>query len=261
MRAFIIFTLICCSLPVYADAINGGVEKREVKGANQVVDSSTGSGIPYAQITVPSKRFKTLTDEDGKFKLKPKIFAPTIMSVEKEGYRPFSLTLNQSSSGKPLVLGIEKSTPKDVVVESDMVHLGDDSFSANSANAGDFAAKSSGAFYSKDFLVQPLKSDENAYLVIGSIIGIDTPMARELGQSKVETAYASPPQIYLNGNKIADIKINGDAQEIKLPRSLVYQSQLNEITIKAGKNVTQTSYIDYDDIEFMNLLIEVKPEL
>lgn len=258
MRALIIFTLICCSLPVYAEAINGGVEKRDIRGESQVVDSSTGSGVPYAQVTVPSKRYRTMTDEDGRFKLRPKITAPTIMSVQKEGYKPYSLTLNQNSSAKPLVLGIEKTTPKDVVVETDMVHLGDDNFCPDSANASDFSAKSSGAFYTKDFAVQPLKTNENAYLVIGSIIGIDTPMARELGQSKVSTAYASPPQIYLNGNIIADIKINGDAQEIKLPKSLVSHSQNNEITIKAGKNLTQTSYVDYDDIEFMNLLIEVK---
>ena len=29
-----------------------------------------------------------------------------------------------------------------------------------------------------------------------------------------------------------------------------------EITIKTGRNVMQTAYIDYDDIEFMNLIIE-----
>lgn len=258
MRALIIFILLCFALPAYSDAINGGVEKRDLRGTNQVVDSTSGSGIPYAQVTMPSKRFKTITDEEGRFDLKTNISAPTIMSIRKDGYRPYSLTISDQSASKPIVVGIEKSTPKDVVIDCDMVHLGDDSFCADSANSGDFAAKSSGAFYSKDFMIKSIKPTENAYLVIGSIIGIDTVMARELGQSKVSTAYASPPQVFINGNKVAEIKINGDSQEIKIPKSLVSQYQRNEITIKAGKNLLQSAYIDYDDIEFMNILLEVK---
>ena len=260
MRALITLLLVLSViLPVCADSITGGVEKRDLNsGTNQVIDSSTGYGISEAKVSLPTKNYTTRTDTEGRFNLGTKITAPTIMSVDKEGYRPFSLTLNSETAGKPLIVGIEKSTPQNVVVESDMIHLGDNSFSANSANAGDFAVKSSGPFYSKDFHVCPLKPGQEAYLMVGSIIGIDTITSRQLGQSKVTTSYAEPPQVYCNGNKIAEIKINGDGQEIKLPRGVVRPNQQNEITIKAGKNLFQTAYIDYDDIEFTNLQVEVR---
>lgn len=250
------FTALCA----YGEAINGGVEKRDIKTGreSQILDAHTGSAVPYANVTIPQKQYRTKTDEDGKFELGTKINAPTIMSVQKEGYKPYSLTLNSESNGKPIIVGIEKTTPKDVIIETDMIHLGDDSYSENSANAGEFAVRSSGPFYSKDFNIKFINNEENAYLRLGSVIGIDSLMARELGQTKVTTAYANPPQVFCNGNKIAEIKINGDGQEIRIPRSVVRQGQMNDITIKAGKNMMQTTYVDYDDIEFTNLLIEIK---
>lgn len=259
MRVFIALLLaLFIAIPTFAVSISGGVEKRKLKsGENQVVDATTGSGVSNARVTLPAKNYTTKTDEEGRFHLGTRINAPTIMSVNKEGYRPYSLTLNNDAPGKALVVGIEKTTPKDVVVETDMIHLGDNSFSAESANASDFLAKSTGPFYSKNFLIKNINNDENAYLVIGSVIGIDTMTSRQLGQSKVSSAYADPPEIYCNGNKIAELKINGDGQEIKLPRGVVKPNQDNDITIKAGKNLFQSAYIDYDDIEFTNLLIEV----
>ena len=77
-----------------------------------------------------------------------------------------------------------------------------------------------------------------------------------MGQNKISYAYASPPEIFFNGNKIAEIQLNGDGQRFQIPRHLVKFNQMNEITIKTGRNLMQTSYIDYDDIEFMNLSIE-----
>ncbi len=260
MRKFFgILILLAAALPAHAGAINGGVEKQDFKpGTNQVIDSSTGAGISNAQIHLPTKNYSTQTDEDGKFDLGTQINAPTIMSVNKEGYRPYSLTIDSDSTIKPLRIGIEKSTPQDVIVETNLVHLGDDSFSANSANAGDFSGKSVGPFYSKNFLIKEIKPGEDAYLILGSIIGIDTLTARQLGQSKVASAYAAPPEVYCNGNKLADIKINGDSQEIKIPRSIIKPGTHNDITIKAGKNLFQTAYIDYDDIEFTNIRIEIR---
>ena len=57
-------------------------------------------------------------------------------------------------------------------------------------------------------------------------------------------------------NKISEIQINGDGQRIKIPSALIRRNQINEVTIKTGRNLMQTAYIDYDDIEFMNLFIE-----
>ncbi|MBR2386421.1 hypothetical protein IKA92_03910, partial [bacterium] len=50
--------------------------------------------------------------------------------------------------------------------------------------------------------------------------------------------------------------INGDNQEIEIPSSLITGN--DEITIKTGKNLFQREYIDYDDMEFMNLRIEYR---
>jgi len=116
--------------------------------------------------------------------------------------------------------------------------------------------KSIGPFYSKMFTINNVKQNSKINLVIGSIIGIDSAMARAMGQNKVTSSYASPPEVYFNGNKIAEIKLNGDGQKIQIPYNLVKLNQANEVTIKTGKNLMQHSYIDYDDIEFMNLSIE-----
>ena len=96
---------------------------------------------------------------------------------------------------------------------------------------------------------------KNNFLVIGSIIGIDTAMARAMGQNKVRNSFSSPPEVFFNGNKIAEIHLNGDGQRIKIPNNLIKPNQKNEVTIKTGKNLMQTAYTDYDDIEIMNLSI------
>ena len=137
-----------------------------------------------------------------------------------------------------------------------MHHLGDNSYSRLSANAGEFQEESAGPFYTQKFMLRNINIHKPAYLVIGSIIGIDTLMARTMGQNMNPNAYSSPPEVYFNGNKIAEIQINGDGQKIKLPPSLIKKNRINEITIKTGRNLMQTSYVDYDDIEFMNLIIE-----
>ena len=98
--------------------------------------------------------------------------------------------------------------------------------------------------------------NKTSYLVIGSIIGIDTALARGMGQNNITTSFASPPKVFFNGQKIAEIQINGDNQKIKIPNYLIKPNQQNEIKIAAGINLQQTAYIDFDDIEFMNLNIE-----
>ncbi len=239
-------------------AINGNVQKNGVGDYNQVIDSKSGNPVTQADVTLPSKGYRTKTDDDGRFNLGAKIDAPTIMSVQKEGYKPFSLTVDGASTSKPIVIGIEKTNPHDIIIDKDMYHIGDDNYSENSANAGDFRVKAIGPFYTKNFPIKSLPPNEDAYLIIGSVIGIDTKMARDMGQSKVKTAYASPPQVFFNGNMIAELNLNGDNQQIKIPRNLIKQNSSNQLTIKSGKNLFQTAYVDYDDIELMNLFIETK---
>ena len=116
--------------------------------------------------------------------------------------------------------------------------------------------ESIGPFYSKRFILKNIKLTKPVFLVIGSIIGIDTQIARSMGQNRITNAFASPPEVFFNGNKISEIQINGDGQRIKIPPNLIKKGQVNEVTIKTGRNLMQTAYIDYDDIEFMNLFFE-----
>ena len=67
---------------------------------------------------------------------------------------------------------------------------------------------------------------------------------------------AMKQKVYFNGQKIAEIQINGDGQRIKIPNYLIRPNQENELKIIAGINLKQTAYVDFDDFEFMNLNIE-----
>ena len=252
---FIIFTF---TLPAFCGVVQGGVEKELVVGPNQVVDSATNAPIGGAKISLPQNNYNTYTDSNGNFSLNANIKGQTVMSIEKPGYKPFSMTINEKIVARPIVMGIEKSTPKDITLETDMFHLGDNSYSDLSANAREFQVQAVGPYYSKDFKLPPISPGSKVTLTIGSIIGIDNIIEKSMGENKVSNAYASPPEIYFNGNKIADIQLNGDGQKIKIPYNLIRQNQLNEVTIKTGRNMLQTAYVDYDDIEFMNLSLETK---
>ena len=252
----IIYLIFFLTAPISATTFQGGVSERGNGNSNRIVDRNTGIGIGGARIDVPKNQYSTQTDSDGYFELNTQINGPTIMSVKKENYKPFSLTINSQTSSAPLVIGIEKTSADGMVLDSNMYHLGDNRFSDLSANAGEFRTQSIGPFYTKRFLLKNIKFNKPIFLVIGSIIGIDTNLARSIGQNKIPNAFASAPEVYFNGNKISEIQINGDGQKIKIPASLIRKNQSNEVTIKTGRNLMQTAYIDYDDIEFMNLFFE-----
>lgn len=256
MRNFIIFLLIIIGLPAFCGVVEGGVQKQEL--TNKVVDFDTNMPLGNARITLPQKHYQTFSDASGQFDLNTDIKGQTVLSVEKDGYKPFSITINEKIAARPIVIGVEKSNTKDVLIETTMFHLGDNSFSSSSANSGDFQVKSVGPFYSKNFRINDIGVNSSTYLVIGSIIGVDTYMAKTMGQNSIINSYASPPEVFFNGVKVSEIQLNGDNQRIKLPNNLIKQNSLNQITIKTGKNLLQTSYIDYDDIEIMNLRIETK---
>ena len=255
-KFFVLLIILFIAQPAFCGIVQGGVEKEMVMRSNRVVDSQTNAPIGGAKVSLPQENFKTYTDSSGVFALDANISGQTVMSVEKPGYRPFSITIDEKAASKPIVLGIEKSTPKDITIETNMFHLGDNSYSDLSANAREFQVKSIGPFYSKEFSIPSISQGAKAVLVIGSIIGVDTQLAKSMGQNKVARAYASAPEVYFNGNKIAEIQLNGDGQKIKIPTNLIRPNQLNEVTIKTGRNMMQMAYVDYDDIEFMNLSVE-----
>lgn len=237
-----------------AQVMEGGISKN---GAyNQVVDYQTNLPVSNAKVTLPKQNYTTYTDSNGVFDIKTMVSDSSLISVEKEGYRPFSLTINQRIASRPMVIGIEKSDLQDIVIATDLFHLGDDNFSEASANSGEFKTVSAGPFFTKRFEMDPNARNKKNYLVIGSIIGIDTIMARAMNQNRITNSYASAPEVYFNGQKIAEIQLNGDNQKIKLPNNLIINGQLNEITIKTGRNLMQTAYTDYDDIELANLYVQ-----
>lgn len=252
----IVFLIIYSITSVSAATFEGGVSARGDGTSSRIIDKATGAGVGGAQISLPKERYYTQTDSDGYFELDTQIDGTSIMSVQKENYKPFSMTVNSQTFSAPIVLGIEKSNAEGMLVDSNMYHLGDNNYSDLSANAGEFRMESIGPFYTKRFILKNLKFNKPIFLVIGSIIGIDTAMARSMGQNKITNAFASPPEVYFNGNKISEVQINGDGQKIKIPSNLIRKGQVNEVTIKTGRNLMQTAYIDYDDIEFMNLFIE-----
>lgn len=249
---------IIIGLPGYCGIVQGGVEKEMIVGSNKVLDSATKAPIGGARVTLPQENYQTYTDSNGNFALGANVNGQTVMSIEKSGYKPYSLTINEQMASKPIILGIEKSTPHDITLDTSMFHLGDNSYSDLSANAKEFQVQAIGPYYSKTFKIPTIASGTAPNLVIGSIIGVDTKLAKSMGQNKINNAYASPPEVYFNGNKIAEIQLNGDGQKIKIPYNLVKQNQSNEVTIKTGRNMLQTAYVDYDDIEFMNLSVETK---
>ena len=150
MKKIILFLILIIGLPSFCKTINGEVTKETRKHTTKIYDAQTNIPIDGVVIKIPAKNYITKTDKNGSFKLQTQINSPTIMALEKSGYKPYSLTLN-SDFKNPINIGIEKTTPMDIIVETDMVHIGDDSFSQRSANASDFSLHSSGAFYSKDF--------------------------------------------------------------------------------------------------------------
>ena len=234
----------------------GGISAEGYNNSSRIIDKHTGVGVSGAKISLPKQRYTTQTDSQGFFELNTQIDGTTILSVQKENYKPYSVTISEQTLSAPLIVGIEKSNAHEMVLDSNMYHLGDNSYSDLSANAGEFRMTSIGPFYTKRFILKNVKFNKPLFLVIGSIIGIDSELARSIGQNKITTAFSSPPEIYFNGNKISEIQINGDGQKIKIPPVLVRKNQVNEITIKTGRNLMQTSQVDFDDIEFMNLFVE-----
>ena len=256
LNSILLIFFLTLSPSFATSTFEGGVMEQGYGNLSRIVDKKTGLGVGGAHITLPKENYSTRTDSDGYFELDTSINGSTIISVQKDKYKPFSATINSQTFSKPIVIGIEKSNPHEMVLEKGMFHLGDNNFSDLSANAGQFRMNSIGPFYTKQFTLKNLKLNQPIFLVIGSIIGIDTNLARSIGQNRITTAFASPPEVFFNGNKISEIQINGDGQRIKIPPVLIRKNQINEVTIKTGRNLMQTAYIDYDDIEFMNLFIE-----
>lgn len=247
--------------PVYSDtSLTGSVKEDEyIQQAKSGVikDSATGKPIANAQIMVPSKGIIVQSDENGKFDFNIKLNGPTIIGIRADGYQPYSLTIDKNGTNSPLNIKIDKENGKQIVIDTKQHHLGDDNFSPYSANADDFRLSSGGMSFEKQFYVDNLPPNQPVYIKIGSIIGLDTQMARILKQNKI-SSYSSPTKIFINSKKIGELRINGDNQQIAIPRGLLMSNSYNKVEIETGSNQFAISKTDYDDMEFMNIVLELK---
>ena len=239
--------------------LNGQVAEEQYlkQKTGVIIDSLTGKPIPNATVSIPSQGVSVQTDGMGRFAFGVTINGPAILSVQADGYKPFSLTVTQGSMKNPMTLEVSKQSGREIVIDTTLHHLGDDNFSNLSANAGSFKGRSSGSLFSKGFHMPNITGNERIVLRIGSIVGLDTMIARRLGQSKVMSSYSSPMNVYLNSQKISELKINGDNQEILMPLQSLKSNAYNEIILETGYNLSSPKR-DFDDMEFMNLILEFR---
>lgn len=244
--------------------LTGGVQENEFKQGPQVgndatgfiKDSLTGHPISGAEVSIPDKGMTTLSRADGSFKLDTKALGGNfILSVKKKGYLPFALNAKKDDFSSGFNLHIEKQKGE-VVIDSDIHHLGDNSFSNMSANAASFRLPAEGPTYIKEFYVESLPP-KGMILKIGSIIGLDTIASKEIGQSHIDS-FSSPLSIYVNSIKIAEIAINADNKVIPIRKGVLKPHSTNLLVFQTGTNqvVRISGSLDYDDIEFMNVLLE-----
>ena len=226
------------------------------KGAykGRVVDSTTGVPVEGAMVDVPDKGYRTFTDKKGRFGLPDDAIEPgkqAILSVEKAGYSPFSLTVSKETFPNfPLKLIKEVQV---LVLDNKIHHLGDGSFSAQSAGAGGFRRRSEGPMLKLTFTLSGQTLSDFPKLVIGSIVGLDTKMAHTITHSPI-TAHASPLLVRFNGQTIAQIAVNGDSQDIRIPPKLIRLTGANTVEITAGFHYPEPGRLDYDDMELMHVV-------
>lgn len=240
----------------FAEVISGKINHNDINYKNKIINSKTNKPIAGAKITIPEIGYETYSGIDGTFKLNVDLNNQTVMLVEHDGYKVFSLTVDNNVFNTPLKLGIEEISPFDMQITDGITHLGDNMYSNNSANSFEFRASANGHFLSKKFNKPLYNNKQDVIIKIGTLIGLDTKKAKQNGQNRIVKVYSAPTELFVNGTKIAKLELNGDNIEIPIPKNILKEN--NELIIKCGKNLFQTAYIDYDDIELANLRIEVK---
>ncbi|WP_218079229.1 dockerin type I domain-containing protein [Anthocerotibacter panamensis] len=249
---------------------------RERNGGGRVIDQKTGQPLAGAVVAVPDEKIQVTTDDEGRFTLPQPVKSDRILTVKAGRYAPFSLTLNKEQ-GVPQQLGLEQLTARVSVLDDEVRHLGDDAFDPSSANAGDFRLPTEGTNLRRTFSLTALP-DQDPYLKIGSLIGIDTPDSVLAGQSKLpaQNTFRDTPtaafRVYLNGTLAKRITVNGDNVIIPLPRWLL-KLGTNEVVLATASSDPgklgnaqnldgallnrATTGIGYDDIELAHVLLVI----
>ena len=208
---------------------------------------------PLADVTVaaPDVGLVTRTGDDGRFCLPGGLPAPLILSFRKPGHAPATFGWDGTRSGGMLSVRLQKAAAA-VVLDDELRHLGDGSFSPYSAAAGQFRRRADGVRLQRRF--QLPAGAKTATLHIGAIIGLDTQIAHQRGESAARRV-GSPLEVWLNGRPVAQIASNGDNHRISLPTEVLAPGS-NNLEIRAGYQMPDGRYVDYDDMELMLLMLE-----
>ncbi len=256
-KIFYILLCFCVSMNfIFAEVITGKIDEYATNNKNKIIDSKTKHALSNAKISIPELNYTTYSDNDGTFRLNVDVNSKTVMFVEHEGYKVFSLTVDNNVLKNPLKLGIEKSNPFDLQISEGVIHLGDNMFSTNSANSGDFRLTAKGESFVQTFKTPNLSPSMEVIVKIGTVIGLDTKKAKEAGQNRIAKVYSSPMTVKVNGIQIGKIELNGDNKEFVVPKNILKET--NELVITTGQNLFQTQYVDYDDCELANIRVETK---
>jgi hypothetical protein len=245
-----------------------------------VVDKATGKPLAGVEVSLPDEGITVRTDAQGRFQL-PRSTAGKILTAKASQYAPAAVTNQQ---GKNFELQLEKLSPRLQVIDDELHHLGDGNYSASSANASDFRLRNQGYRYIRTFALTQLPQGDMS-LRVGSLIGLDTNQAMQAGQSSLNQSQPDGLKIFLNGQLINQIYLNGDNILVPLPRWLL-RAGANQLAIETPRKVTNSGtgfsdsgggiigllqsfgigrnlgmnagidVVDYDDIEFAHLVLE-----
>lgn len=255
LSADTLLTPVWSQQPTLKGRIEEQNELLEQTVTGQVTDAQTGKPLPQAEVSVPDRNLKTRTDSGGWFSLPLALGEqPLIMSVEKPGYQPFSISIRKDADPR-FRIGLRKLASA-IVLDTELHHLGDNSYNPLSSGAMAFRANAEGPRLRIPFVLNKRSAQTGqATLKIGSIIGLDTPMSHYLSRNPLE-ATASPLLVKLNNTVIARIQVNGDNQRVKLPANLLRIPGENVLEIEAGYHFPEPNRRDYDDMELIHLTLE-----
>ncbi|MDX2273059.1 MAG: dockerin type I domain-containing protein [Cyanobacteriota bacterium] len=253
--------------------------------AGQVVDRLTGKPLSNVEVEVPGAGVAVRTDAQGRFQLPESLPDDQILVAKLENYVPYSQTTQQ---GQSLQLQLDRLDPTTtLLLQTDVVHLGDDAYSPNSAGADQFRLKTQGTELTRSFSLSRLPTQPPS-LRIGSLIGLDTPEAARAGQTRLVESDMTPLAVELNGVQVSTIAVSGNDLRIPLPLNHL-RVGLNTVILRTGKTyhpsiaqrgqqvpvsipllggnlrigiplesrIPRRDLLDYDDIELANIVIDL----
>ena len=102
LMLIMLFGLISHNAIYAQNPISGKVNHDDLNYYNKIIDSTTQQPLSNAKITIPEIHYTTYSDKNGAFQLNADLTEKTVLFVEKDGYKVFSLTVDNSVLKNPL---------------------------------------------------------------------------------------------------------------------------------------------------------------